>query len=188
MRMGSTSLEGTPFEGMYSMVKARELCPPEVCVEQLVVSLFRSLRLPEPVYHWFHPVSAVLLISLIAGFGLKQGLDMRASRTGKMDVSQSDLRSARSFHPSLMAGLAVVYLISSQGGLGSLLVLQQPILESPHSATALLSFLMLAIQGTLSLGINTIPNMRTVHYYFGCATMASIAAHAATGLALGFSF
>jgi hypothetical protein len=68
-----------------------------------------------------------------------------------------------------------------------MLVMEKPIVESAHSATALLSFLMLAAQATISAGMGAVPALRTVHTYFGMATVAAVVLHMLTGLGLEFS-
>ena len=45
-------LQGTPFETLYSLTKARESCPPQVCVESLLVNVVRQLHLSDFVLHW----------------------------------------------------------------------------------------------------------------------------------------
>lgn len=45
-------LLGTPLETLYSLVKARETCPPQVCVESLLLNIVRQLHLSDVVLHW----------------------------------------------------------------------------------------------------------------------------------------
>jgi hypothetical protein len=174
-------LEGTPIESLYSMVKAREACPPQVCVEQLAVSLIRDLQLPEALVHWGHPLAMTIAVLAMGSYGIYQGLVIRSKE------SSAAVRAARSSHPTIMAALGVIMFIGAQGGLTSLLVQRQPILESPHSATALLVLSMFLLQALSGLAIPTAPVFRDLHAYFGFATAAALLAHIYTGFSLGVS-
>jgi hypothetical protein len=188
----ASPLAGTPFDGLYDMMKAREACPPQVCIEQLIATLIRQAQLPDIVLHWFHPVAMILALSLVGGFGAYHGLRMRSSRLqitaeGASGSLQKDFSESRNLHPTLMSVLLFFYLFGAQTGLGSMLIMEKPIVDSPHSATALLSFLMLAVQATISAGMGAVPALRPAHTYFGIATLAVIVVHIATGLGLEFS-
>lgn len=172
-------LEGTPLESLYTLVKAREACPPQVCIEQLFISVIRSLNLPEPLIHWGHPVAMILAISFLGGYGLYQGYLIRSSK----DISAK--RKAAAFHPTLMSILIGVMFIGAQGGLSSLLVQEHPILESSHAGSALLMFGMLTVQALLSSLISVSPIARNAHAYFGVATIAVVLYHITTGFSLG---
>lgn len=174
-------LEGTPIESIYSMVKAREACPPQVCVEQLFVSIIRDLELPEGLIHWGHPIAMGIAVLAMGGYGIYQGLLIRSKEP------TAAVKAARSSHPTIMTALFVIMFIGAQGGLSSLLVQRQPILESPHSATALLVLLMFFAQAILGLGISSAPALRNLHTYFGFATAAALLAHIYTGINLGIS-
>lgn len=182
------NLEGTPFESLYTMIKAREYCPPQVCIEQLVVSLIRSLHIPDYILHWFHPIIMLLSILSLGSYGIYQGFVIKSASSNNSLKDERVIFAARNQHPTIMAALGFIMVLGSQSGLASLLVQERSILESPHSASALLVLTMFIFQGFLSFGISLNPIFRSFHTYFGGFTILAIVYHIITGLQLGFSY
>lgn len=79
-------------------------------------------------------------------------------------------------------------LTGAQGGLGSLLILEKPIIESLHAKTALLGLVLLGIQSFVLAGNMDKPLVRTAHAWLGTATLAIFGMHMIDGLQLGLSF
>jgi hypothetical protein len=76
------------------------------------------------------------------------------------------------------------------GGLLSLVMHHQPILESPHFWTGSIVLLLLLINGAISLSgfAGNKPSLRILHAYLGSTVLCLLFVHAALGLKLGMSF
>eukprot|EP01041_Mallomonas_annulata_P012000 gene12000-25145_t len=175
-----------PFDGLYSMIKARYQCPPQICAEQVMVQFVKDLHLPEPFLHWFHAVSMITVLFVMGSYGVYQGYLIKEGRNAKS--FDESYKSAVSSHPNVMALMSTFFFIGSAGGLGSLILLDKPILESSHATTALIVLLMLPFQAFLSFAMNAFTQIRPLHVYFGVATMSALFIHFVTGMQLALSF
>ncbi|CAM9937800.1 unnamed protein product, partial [Choristocarpus tenellus] len=178
LRKGSHSSLNMGFlEGFGEAVKARQDCPPQVCLENLLLDNIRRANILEPILHWFHPLSMVAIFLPLALTGAYTGLQVRLARTTssplsadpqKIDVQIDDVDSsdksdneeaaraeanaarARTLHPTLMVAATVVAFFGVQGGTGGLLLLDKPLQESEHARTAVLVLFLLLSQSLLA--------------------------------------
>lgn len=210
------------YSGIYGLFKAREVCPPQVCIEQLLVNVVKSFQLSDLTIQWTHPVLMAISIGLLTYAGVTKGLaianpqqqllqsassaptsidnhnniipnnDVNNIRQNSaiakgVPVDKKALKDAKFWHPILMSMLLVLYIFGIQGGIGSQLLQDKPILESPHSVTALVSVGLLMLQALISQGIDSSPIVRKGHGVLGYITVASIVMHLFTGLMFSFS-
>jgi hypothetical protein len=74
------------------------------------------------------------------------------------------------------------------GGLLSLVMQREPILESPHFWTGSIALILLGINSILSLNFgDDRPKLRSAHAYLGSIVLGLIVLHALLGLKLGLS-
>jgi fucose 4-O-acetylase-like acetyltransferase len=95
----------------------------------------------------------------------------------------------RSNHRKLAPWMFTFLALGYTGGLLSLVMQKQPILESPHFWTGSLVLGLLAINGLISVtgfGGNQ-KELRTVHAYLGSLTLGIMVIHALLGLKLGLA-
>jgi hypothetical protein len=101
------------------------------------------------------------------------------------EVANKNKAEHRKIAPLMTIFLATGYT----GGLLSLVMQKEPLLESPHFLTGSVVLTLLAINGAISLtgfGGNK-PALRTAHAYLGSAILVLLVFHAALGLKLGLS-
>ncbi len=148
-----------------------------------IAAWFRGLNIPEPITHWGHPAMMATVVFIMGGFVAYAGWQGRVATDA--DVAIKNRLSHRKIAPWMVLFLAMGYT----GGLLSLVMQQQPLLESPHFWTGSLVLLLLGVNGLLSLtgfGGNRAA-LRTAHAYLGTVTFALMVLHAVFGLKLGIS-
>lgn len=179
---------GTLLGDWGELIKLRESCPPEICIETIISSSIRK-SVDLNIIHWLHPVIMFSVLIGLAGSGVyyaQEVVKIRSISKGETKgMSRSDYLKASGNHSTLMSILLFFMLIGSQSGLSSMLVLQQPLLESPHSVTALIATVALTIQAILGSMIERIPSVRGVHKYAGGVVLLILLAHIFSGFWLG---
>ena len=101
------------------------------------------------------------------------------------DVALKSRSDRRQLAPWMFLFLALGYT----GGLLSLVMQHQPVMESPHFWTGSAVLVLLAVGSLISLtgfGGNKLA-LRAVHAYLGTTALALMVLHAAFGLKLGLS-
>lgn len=154
-RTGSSSrlkLSMGPLDGLITAAKYRETCPPQSCVEQLLIEQIRKQDLDPSLLHWAHPITMLLLVAPCMVFAANLGWKIRGS-TRPQDGSNTaakltaeERRSAGSLHAILMSTAVIFSTFGIQGGLGSMLLAREPILESSHSASGFLFTALFGLQ------------------------------------------
>lgn len=179
--------DGTLLGDWGELIKLREACPPEICLETTIATAIRR-SVDLNLIHWLHPIIMSSIVISLAGAGVYYSKQIIQSRGENSNGSQTSADSkAKSLHPTIMSVLLFFMIIGTQSGLSSMLVLQQPLIESPHAVTAIAATVTLTVQAVLGSLIDTIPSIRNVHRYFGLVTLIVLAAHLVTGLSLGLS-
>jgi hypothetical protein len=147
-----------------------------------IASQFRSLGMPEPIVHWGHPLMmGIVIVAMGTTAGVTGWKGRVATDTA---VADDNFSNHRKIAPLMSLFLALGYT----GGLLSLVIQKQNVLESPHFWTGSVILILLALQGSLSLsGFWGNQSLRTVHAYLGSTTLAVLLVHAAFGLKLGLS-
>ena len=140
-----------PLDGLIQAAKYRETCPPQSCLEQLLVDQILRQDLDPGLLHWAHPATMLLLVAPCLLFAASLGWKIRGS--GSQDGSDAapkmtgeERRSAGSMHALLMSTALFFSIFGIQGGLGSMLLARQPILESPHSVSGFFFTAVLGLQ------------------------------------------
>ena len=148
-----------------------------------IASQFRSWGIPEPVVHWGHPLMMGIVVFVMGSF---VGL---AGWRGRVITDAATAIESRSAHRQLTPIMFLFIALGYTGGVLSLVMQHQPILESPHFWTGSIVLILLGINGVISLtgfGGNK-PVMRTVHAYMGSAALCLLFLHAVLGLKLGLA-
>jgi Protein of unknown function (DUF4079) len=187
-RLGQTkhvlAMSSGPLDGLISLVKAREACPPQVCIEQLLLDNVRRAELPEAVIQWSHPITMVALALPLALGGAYLGWQIRLADSSS---SSSSNTAARRLHAPLMAGALLLFVFGVQGGIASLLLQNHSLLDSPHAATAGVLLALFSLQGLVGVNMGGNISARTAHAAVGSVAIAALIGHAALGLQLGLS-
>jgi len=159
----------------------------EILAEKLepLAAWFRSLGTPEPIVHWGHPLMMAIVIFIMGTFVAIAGWRSRILRDKDKEEALKQSSAHRKLAPWLFLFLASGYT----GGILSLVMQKQPILESPHFWTGSIILGFLALNGSISLFTFKTGNpiWRTIHAYLGSVTMALLFIHALLGLKLGLS-
>lgn len=150
-----------------------------------VAAQFRALDLPEPITHWGHPLMMGIVIVAMGSFVGLTGWRGRLLATSAPETAQQSLFNHRKLAPWMSMFIALGYT----GGLLSLVMQGEPILQSPHFWTGSTVLVLLGINGMLSLSgfAGNKPALRSVHAYLGGAALALMFGHALLGLKLGLS-
>ncbi len=148
-----------------------------------IAAWFRGLGIPEPVTHWGHPLMMAIVVFVMGSF---VGL---AGWRGRV-ITDPDLAiKSRSDHRKLAPFMTLFLALGYTGGVLSLVMQNQPILESPHFWTGTLVLGILGLNGVISLtkfGGNK-PALRTIHAYLGSVALCVLFLHAVLGLKLGLA-
>ncbi|MDZ8054536.1 MAG: DUF4079 domain-containing protein [Aulosira sp. ZfuVER01] len=149
-----------------------------------IAAWFRSLGLPEPITHWGHPLMMAIVVFVMGSF---VGL---AGWRGRLVEDKDAAIKSRSEHRKLAPWLFFFLATGYTGGVMSLVMQHQPILESPHFFTGSIVLLLLLINGAISLsgfaGNKAI--LRNIHAYLGSTALCVLFLHAVLGFKLGISF
>jgi hypothetical protein len=148
-----------------------------------LASQFRSMEIPEPIVHWGHPTMMGIVIFVMGSF---VGL---AGWRGRMITDMAMAMKSRTDHRKLAPGMFLFIATGYTGGVLSLVMQHQPILESPHFWTGSIVLILLATNGVISLaGFGSNKSvMRTIHAYLGSAALCLLFLHAVLGLKLGLA-
>lgn len=148
-----------------------------------IAAQFSSLGIPEPITHWGHPF---FMATVIFAMGSVAGLaGWRGRLLTDPEAKAISLADHRKIAPLMTLFLAMGYT----GGLLSLVMQKQPLLESPHFWTGSTVLALLFLNGAISLsgfGGNQ-ALLRTAHAYLGSAILCLLFVHALLGLKLGLS-
>lgn len=148
-----------------------------------IANQFRRLGIPEPVVHWGHPLMMAIVIFVMGSF---VGL---VGWRGRVVVDEAAAMKSRADHRKLAPWMFLFLAAGYTGGVLSLVMQHQPILESPHFWTGTTVLILLATNGIISLtgfGGNK-AMLRTVHAYLGSTALCLLFLHAVLGLKLGLA-
>lgn len=147
-----------------------------------IAAFFRGLT-PEPIVHWGHPFFMGIVVIFMGSFVATSG--WRGRTLEDKDVAMKNLGDHRKIAPLMFVFMAMGY----SGGVLSLVIQHQAILESPHFWTGSIVLALLALNGVISLSgfFGNKPILRTYHAYLGSVAIVALIAHALLGLQLGLS-
>ncbi|MEB3335968.1 MAG: DUF4079 domain-containing protein, partial [Leptolyngbyaceae bacterium] len=154
-----------------------------------IANWFASLGIPAPIVQWGHPLMMAIVVFVM---GSAVGL---AGWRGRVIADQEVANQSRSAHRQIAPWMFLFLASGYTGGLLSLVMQQEPILESPHFWTGSVVLALLAANGMISLvgfgrksGSEERKSLsRTIHAYLGSATLCLMFLHALLGLKLGLS-
>jgi hypothetical protein len=149
-----------------------------------IAAWFRSLGTPEPIVHWGHPVMMGIVAFVMGSYVGWTG--WRSRTLTDADAVMKNRGEHRKIAPLMFLFLAMGYT----GGVLSLVMQHQPILESPHFVTGSIVLVLLTINALLSavgFGGDNKSIFRSIHAYVGSAALLLLIVHAVFGLKLGLS-
>ena len=148
-----------------------------------IADWFGGLGVPEPIVHWGHPAMMGIVIFVLGIYVAWAGWRGRTAEDSDVAVK------ARGDHRKLAPLMFLFIALGYTGGVLSLVMQGQPILESSHFWTGSAAIGVLSMNGLISgtkFGGGKAA-LRTVHAYVGTAAMILLVVHAALGLKLGLA-
>ncbi|MEL6224375.1 MAG: DUF4079 domain-containing protein [Cyanobacteria bacterium J06626_14] len=147
-----------------------------------IASWFSQLNTPEPIVHWGHPLMmGIVVFAMGSAVGITGWKGRMMTESGAVS---ENLSSHKKIAPLMFAFLAMGYT----GGLLSLVMQGQPLLESPHFWTGSLVLGLLSVNGAIAaFGFSKGKAARTAHAYLGSIALGVMVLHALFGLKLGLS-
>ncbi len=148
-----------------------------------IAEQFKGLGVPGVITHWGHPVMMGTVIFMMGSFVAYSGWQ------GRLNSDPAAATKGREDHRKLAPWMFLFLALGYSGGLLSLIMQDQPILESPHFLTGTIALGLLALTASISLfGFGGEQKVgRTIHAYLGVGIMALLVVHTAFGVNLGLS-
>ena len=152
---------------------------------QPIADWFSNLGTPEPIVHWGHPVMMAIVAFVMGSAVALAGWRGRVLATTNTEVAIKNKADHRKIAPLMYFFLVAGYT----GGVLSLVMQGQPILESRHFVTGTVVIALLTINAIIAATgfIGNQETARTVHAYVGSTALIILIVHAAFGLKLGLS-
>jgi hypothetical protein len=148
---------------------------------------FRNLGIPEPIVHWGHPAMMSIVVFVLGSYVGWAGWRARLL-TDEAAASQS-----RADHRKLAPLMFLFMALGYTGGVLSLVMQHQPLLESPHFWTGSTILALLSLNGAIAVGFSNKQDvdagaaLRKIHAYLGSIALGLLVLHAALGLKLGLA-
>ncbi len=148
-----------------------------------IAAWFRSLGVPEPIVHWGHPVMMAIVVFVMGSF-----VGLTGWRSKLVQDKDAALKS-RTDHRNLAPWMFLFMALGYTGGVLSLVMQHQPIMESSHFWTGSIVLLLLLINGAIAWNgfVGNKATLRIVHAYLGSTALCLMFLHAVLGLKLGFA-
>ncbi|MEO8893711.1 MAG: DUF4079 domain-containing protein [Coleofasciculaceae cyanobacterium] len=148
-----------------------------------IANYFRNLGIPEPIVHWGHPLMMAIVVFVMGSFVALAG--WRGRLVTDVEAAVKSRADHRKLAPLMFFFIAAGYT----GGLLSLVMQHQPILESPHFWTGSLVLVLLGANGVISgAGFGGKQALwRSIHAYLGSTALCLLFLHALLGLKLGLA-
>jgi hypothetical protein len=151
---------------------------------QPIANFFAGLGIPEPIVHWGHPAMMATVVFVMGSFVGWAGWRRRLAQDENIALGSGHA------HRRLALWMLTFISLGYTGGLLSLVMQDQPILESPHFWTGTTVIGLLGLNGALSrFGFQgeQQTTARTLHAYLGSLALVLLAVHALLGFNLGLS-
>lgn len=150
-----------------------------------IANWFAQFGLPEPITHWGHPLMMGIVIFAMGSAAALAGWKIRTGEPGATMASMP----VRKFHKKVSLWMTTFIAMGYSGGLLSLVMQDQPILESPHFWTGSAVLALLGLNGAISMSKfgGGKDSLKNAHTYIGTAAVVLMVVHAALGLKLGLS-
>jgi hypothetical protein len=148
-----------------------------------IAAQFRNLGTPQPIVQWGHPAMMAIVLFVMGSYVGYAGWRGRLAQDKDVAIKN------RTDHRKLAPLMTLFIILGYTGGVLSLVMQHQPILESPHFWTGSLLIGLLVINGLISLSGfgGDKPALRMTHAYLGSLALLLMVVHAAFGLRLGLS-
>jgi fucose 4-O-acetylase-like acetyltransferase len=148
-----------------------------------IAAWFRSWGIPAPIVHWGHPAMMAVVVFVMGTF---VGF---AGWRGRLAQDKDTALKARKDHRLLAPWMLLFIALGYTGGVLSLVMQHQPIMESVHFWTGSIALLLLLINGAIALGgfAGNKAALRMLHAYLGTTALCILFLHAVFGLKLGIS-
>jgi hypothetical protein len=148
-----------------------------------IAAWFKTLSMPESIVHWGHPLMMGIVLFVMGSYVAWTGWKARF-KTEQTEESQQLRAKHRQVAPLMFTFIAMGYT----GGVLSLVMQEQSILESSHFWTGTAVIGLLLINGLLAaIKFGNSGGLRSVHAYVGSLAVILFVVHAALGLKLGLS-
>ena len=150
-----------------------------------IANWFNRLGTPEPIVHWGHPLMMAIVVFVMGSAVAWAGWRGRTLAGVNKEVAVKNKADHRKTAPLMYIFLVLGYT----GGVLSLVMQGQPILESPHFLTGTVVVALLTINAVIAATgfVGNEKTARTVHAYVGSTALIILVAHAVLGLKLGLS-
>jgi Protein of unknown function (DUF4079) len=148
-----------------------------------IAGWFAQFNLPEPIVHWGHPVMMAIVVFVMGGAAAYAGWQGRLATDAGVAIEQ------KQSHAKIAPLMYLFILIGATGGILSLVMQGEPILESPHFWTGMGAIALLTINAAIAatkFGKGK-EALRSAHAYIGSAALALLVIHAFFGTQLGLS-
>lgn len=148
-----------------------------------IASWFAQFDLPEPIVHWGHPLMMAIVVFVMGGFAAYAGWQGRLATDAGVAIEQKQQ------HAKVAPLMYLFIVMGATGGILSLVMQGEPILESPHFWTGMGAIALLttnAVIAATKFGKDS-STLRTAHAYIGSAALALLIVHAIFGTQLGLS-
>lgn len=148
-----------------------------------IAAWFRAMDLPEPIVHWGHPLMMGIVVFVM---GSVVGL---TGWRGRALTDRKEAAKSWADHKKIAPLMFLFIALGYTGGVLSLVMQQQPILQSPHFWTGTAAIVLLTMNAVLAairFGKNKAA-LRTAHAYLGSVALCLLFLHAIFGLKLGLS-
>lgn len=150
-----------------------------------IANWFNSLGTPEPIVHWGHPLMMAIVVFAMGSAAALAGWKGRILVATDKEAAIENKAQHRKIAPLMYVFLVLGYT----GGVLSLVMQGEPILESPHFMTGTIVIALLTVNAILAATgfIGNKETARTVHAYVGSVALLILVVHAVLGLNLGLS-
>jgi fucose 4-O-acetylase-like acetyltransferase len=148
-----------------------------------IASWFASLGVPEPIVRWGHPAMMGIVIFVMGSFVGITGW------RGRLVEDKDAAIKSRGDHRQMAPLMFLFIVMGATGGVLSLVMQHEPVMESPHFWTGISAIALLGTNAIIALtkfGGNK-AGFRAVHAYVGSAALCLLFLHALLGLKLGIS-
>lgn len=148
-----------------------------------IADQFRRLNLPEVVVQWGHPLMMGIVVLVMGSFVGLTGW------RGRLVEDKETAQKSRLDHRKLAPWMFLFIALGYTGGVLSLVMQRQPILESPHFWTGTAAIALFTLNGLLSLAgfWGDRISVRATHAYLGSTALCLLFLHGLLGLKLGLS-
>ena len=149
-----------------------------------IASWFAQFNLPEPIVHWGHPAMMAIVVFVMGGFAAYAGWQGRLATDSGVAVEQKQK------HAKVAPLMYLFIVLGATGGILSLVMQGEPILESPHFLTGMGAIALLtanALIAATKFGKGS-EALRSAHAYIGSTALVLLVVHTFFGAQLGLSF